>query len=765
MNRGLMTVGTMFLLIGCSNYGLKFKETPEGSQSVANIDEAGSVHVAVVSITPWNDIKAKLRPEIPVDPKTLKNQAIPSTQAMLDKYLSILRLQASLAPTIVKNTSKTTTTTETGKDDNTTTEATTEEAPGTPRAPVAGTPLAAGSKPASDVSGITSINSSLALRAMASYKQDVEALNAEVDYAASRTDYEPYLMRIQISVMPRRRHLGYDVYSNLSLFSYSGKSDAVTGSSVEREATAGTPFVVPLLSTDSIETAERAQSIEALRDIGVAVDLVKGFGGLGLSANSQKDRQQALQGLDVNSLMTLGRLSDNSLRVRFGAANDPGGGYATHSRTNTISVLVFFPTKSEVARMVSRTSWLHVVDGTELHSDGETYSERLAPVLKQWAHLGLTEKFLRKVDEYPLEGNYQAFEKEFTQQLAAVCVGTSVQEEEMHSQLCTTGGHRLMQAGMAAERERTAAYIWSHLLSLLPGGRFSTTVVDLPKSKAACPVAGQLGVYAEVESGIAIALRGGSGLGVGDLKAAVHWGLVETPAPVPVVPKTGDRKSGAKSAANPTAFGALPASVTKKAFGLLASEISVRDDRRTVGLTFDTARMVPTEAGSKVELVPLLVELSGCQVASTSTTPSGWTYARLWSDSQFYPLTAKIPRKEKEDAKDKAASVSLYVSTDTLLLDAKNYGDKTVVVDLGEKPDSQYALKFTGGDVVAVGPADTVNPRNDGSYLVKASGPVKLRFHMATNQSVDIELHPINDKGKLGGTAKKLTLYARGGKS
>ncbi|NHZ89596.1 hypothetical protein F2P45_11300 [Massilia sp. CCM 8733] len=762
MNRGVIAVAAMFLLIGCSSYGLKFKETPAGSQSVDNLDEAGSVHVAVVSITPWNDIKAKLRPEIPVDPKTLKDQAIPSTQAMLDKYLSILRLQASLAPTVSRTTSKSTTTTETGKDDNTKTEASTEEAPGTPRAPVAGTALAAGAKPATEVSGITSINSSLALRAMASYKQDVEALNAEVDYAASRTGYEAYLMRVQISVMPRRRHLGYDVYSNLSFFSYSGKSDAATGASVVRDPTAGTPFVVPLLSTDSIETAERAQSIEALRDIGVALDLVKGFGGIGFSANSQKDRQQALQGLDVNSILTLGRLSDNSLRVRFGAANDPGGGYATHPRTNTISVLVFFPKKSEVARMVSRNSWLHVVDGTELRSDGETYSQRLAPVLKQWAHLGFTEDFLRKVDEYPLEGNYQAFEKDFKEHLPSLCKRTGGAEDEARKQSCTTAGHRLMQTGMEAERERTAAYVWSHLLSLLPGGRFSTTVVDLPKSVALCPVAGQLGVYAEIESGIAIALRGGSELGVGNLKAAVHWGLVEAPTPAAVVPKTGTRKSLGKAAVSPAA---ATSTLSRQAYGLLASEISVRDDRRTVGLTFDTARMVPSEADSKVKLVPLLVEISGCQVAKPAAPPTDWTYARLWTDSQFYPLTARIPKKEKEDTKDKAASVSLNVTTDTLLLDAKNYGNKTVVVDLGEKPESQYALTFSGGDVVAVGPADMITPRNDGSYLVLTSGPVTLRFRMATNQSVDIELHPINEKGKLGASVKKLALHARGGKS
>lgn len=755
MKSRFLTVGVLLLLIGCSNYGLKFKETPQGNQAVPNLDEAGSVHVSVIAITPWNDIKAKLRPEIPVDPKTLKSQAIPSTQAMLDRYLSILQLQASLAPTVEKITSKSTLTTETGKEDLARTETTTELEPGTPRAPTAVTPLVAGSKPAIEASGITSINSSLALRAMASYKQDVEALNAEVDYAASRTGYEPYLMRIQISVMPRRRHLGYDVYSNLSMFAYKGQSDPQTGAPAPRVPTDGTPFVVPLLSSDSIETAERSQSIEALREIGFALDLIKSFGGLGLSANSQRNRQQALQGLDVNSVLTLGRLSDNSLRVRFGAANDPGGGYATHPRTNTISVLVFFPKNADVARVVSKSSWQHVIDGTELRSDGEDYSQRLEPLVKQWASLGLDEKFFREVDEYPFEGHYKTFESMLTEHLRNVCNTVSASQQPELAKSCLGPQHRLLKPQAASERERVTAYIWAHLLSLLPGGRFSTTVLDLPAVDASCPAAGQLGLYSEVESGIAISLRGGSRLGVGTLQAALHLGAVE---------KAPATASAAGKKAAPGAR-AMPPPASRPAYGTIASQILVKDDRRSLELAFDTARMIPVQVSSNVELVPLFVELTGCSYTAKTPLPAGWNVTPLWPTSQFYPLTAKIPLKEKEETRDTGAGVSLSVSTDTLLLDTKNFGEKTIIVDLGEKPESQYALKFAGADVISVGPEDNVSMRSDGTYHVKASGPVKVRLRIASNQSVDVELRAISDKGKLGATVKKLTLSARSSKT
>lgn len=775
MRRVTNAVIAAVILAGCTS-PLRFKETTEGNQSVENLDEAGSVHVAVLAVAPWDDVKAKLRPNLKVDEKDLRNQAIPVTFALLDKYLDILRVQASLAPTVVKNTSSSATTIETGKDDITKTATSQETAPGQARKTDLPGALSAGSASAITSSGVSAINSSLTARAMASFVQDVQALNAEVDGAAKRTGFIPYLVRVQVSVMPRRRHLGYDVYSNLSFFGYEGSFDAATGAGNKRPPVDGTPFVVPLLSSDSIETAQRSQSLEAIRDVGVALDLVKGFGAAGFSVGSQKDRQQALQGLDVNSVLTLGRLSDNTLRVRFGAAYDPGGGFAVHPRTNTISVLVFFPTKATQTRVVSRSSWTHVVDGTVLERSQERYEAKLQPIVDQWKHLGVDLELLKDLDELPTEGGYGKFVKLMDGHLVKYCqppASTAFWNEKRKD--CDNGKHRLSKDENAYEKDRSFAYLWSHLLSALPGSRFSTTVVDLPRLAPVCPAPMQLAAYIEDDKGLSVALRGGSDLGVGSLKAAIHWAYLRTPdkptyaatqAAQPA--KVGNKQQkGVKAAA--TAH-AKPSEVEKVSLNgyagaLMASDIAVSDDRKAATFSFFTDRMAPvTWADKGKQLAPVVIEISGCAANKADGVPPelktlvGTVFG---SDSQLYALKAYIPKKDKADDKAKS-SVSLSVSSTDLIASATGVGATRVTVDLGESPKTGFAITSSGGVIQVIGPAASVEQRTDGSYLVKQSGTLDITFmNVSDNKSVDVELRPVDDKGKLGSSAAKLSLLGR----
>jgi hypothetical protein len=765
------------ILAGCTS-PLRFKETTEGNQSVENLDEAGSVHVAVLAVTPWDDVKAKLRPNLKVDDKDLRNQAIPVTFALLDKYLDILRVQASLAPNVVKNTSSSATTIETGKDDITKTATSQETAPGQARKTDLPGALPAGSAPAIAASGVSAINSSLTARAMASFVQDVQALNAEVDGAAKRTGFTPYLVRVQVSVMPRRRHLGYDVYSNLSFFGYEGAFDAATGAASKPTPVDGTPFVVPLLSSDSIETAQRSQSLEAIRDVGVALDLVKGFGAAGFSVGSQKDRQQALQGLDVNSVLTLGRLSDNTLRVRFGAAYDPGGGFAVHPRTNTISVLVFFPTKATQTRVVSRSAWTHVVDGTVLERSQERYEAKLQPIVDQWKHLGVDLELLKDLDELPTEGGYGEFVKLMDGRLDKYCqppASSAFRNEKRKD--CDNGKHRLSKNENAYEKDRSFAYLWSHLLSVLPGSRFSTTVVDLPRLAPVCPVPMQLAAYVEDDKGLSVALRGGSDLGLGSLKAAIHWAYLSTPdkptgaATQAAQPAKVDNKpqKGVKAAATAAAH-AKPSEVEKVdlngyAGALMASDIAVSDDRKTATFSFVTDRMAPvTWAGKGKQLAPVVIEISGCAANREDGVPPALKTlvgTAFGSDSQLYALKAYIPKKDKADDKAKP-SVSLSASSTDLIASAAGVGATRVTVDLGESPKTGFAITSSGGVIQRIGPAASVEQRSDGSYLVKQSGTLDITFmNVSDNKTVDVELKPVDDKGKLGSSAAKLSLLGR----
>ncbi|CAN7303188.1 hypothetical protein LJR118_001611 [Acidovorax sp. LjRoot118] len=749
-------------LMGCSGNALNFNETPQGGQSVANLDEAGSVHVSVLAVIPWEDVKSKLKPNLTIDAKTLRDQAIPVTYALLDKYLDILRFQAALAPNTVKTTSTLTSTSETGVDDNTANTQTITKAPGTPRDMASTASLPAGSGPTANAATVSAINSSLTARAMASFVQEVQALNAEVDGAAMRTGYDPYLMRIQLSVMPRRRHLGYDVYPNLSFFGYSGSFDKDTGAPSARTATEGTPFVVPLLSSDSIETAQRSQSIEALRDVGVALDLVKGFGAAGFSFSSQKDRQQALQGLDVNSVLTLGRLSDNTIRVRLGAAYDPGGGHSVHPRTNTISLLVFFPKKADLSRVVARTEWNHVEGSAALRRGGDPYEERLKRIQEQWPSLGLTLHHLKEIDELPFGGDYKSYENAMNGFLAARCKDVDPKSDKQVLEDCPVYGrtrtHVLNLPGRAIEKERTYAYFWAHLLAVLPGSRYSTTIVDLPKLRPMCPPPSQLVAYLEDDKGISIALRGGKDLS-SRLKAVMHWSYLTTAAP-PVAPVSAKRAKGA-----PSAVAVVPPPQRSYAGGLMASAIAITDERKVAELQFASDRMEAPTGMPRTVMSPLAIELGECNFDAAPPIPGNDGIVRLLdAKSQFYLLGARIPKKEKDVAKDKVSEVAL-TATSTNLLVSKGSAATTVTIDLGEKPKSAFALTVVGATVKAATPADMVSRRGDGAYLVKASGPVDLTFNnLLINQTLDLELRPVDEKDKLGAAAKKLTFTVRNNK-
>lgn len=762
-------------LAGCG--GLRLKETPEGNQTAESLDEAGSVHVAVLSVTPWDDIKAKLRPNLQIDEKDLRNQAVPVTFALLDKYQDILRLQAAIAPTIVKNTSTATTTTETGKADVTKTETTSSRAPGEARKTELPAALTPGAGPSIAASGVSAINSSLASRAMASFVQDIQALNAEVDNAAKRTDFTPYLMRVQVSVMPRRRHLGYDVYSNLSFFGYTGRFDPDTGVSSSRAPTAGTPFVVPLLSSDAIETAQRSQSIEMIRELGLAVDLLKGFGAAGVSASSQKDRQQALQGLDVNSVLTEGRLADNTVRVRFGAAFDPGGGFTVHPRTNTISVLVFFPRNATQTRVVSRAAWTHVVDGSVLERSQERYRQKLEPIAAQWAHLGVTVDELEEIDELPTEGNYAAFAEKMDNLLANYCKAPKDTFKSvgwtMPRTCDSSGTNRLSLEKNQLERERSYSYLWAHLLSVLPGSRFSSTMVDLPRLNPVCPVPNQLLAYVEDDSGISVALRGGKDLTADGLKAAVHWvklGQDKPAAPPAQAASAAAAGNGKKGKGKPAADAEpkqapepQPLKFKSYAGALLATDMTVAGDRKSLTATFSSDRAVPLWSDAELQLAPVAVELAGCSVEPLAPPQSlvDWKVKTVFKDSVLYKLEARIPKKEKTDDKPKP-SVALSVSASDLITTPTGTGTTRVTVDLGEKPKTPFALVASGGVIQTAGPAGKVELRADGAYLVKESGTVDLTLiNVSDNRTVDLELKPVDEKNKLGASAAKVSLTGR----
>jgi hypothetical protein len=98
--------------------------------------------------------------------------------------------------------------------------------------------------------------------------QEVQILNRVLRDAVIPTGFRPYLVRLQVSLMPRRRHQPYDAYTTLPFFA---PEAAPSGAVARREVAppsvslrdAGTtgspggtgPVVLPLLVTDNLESS------------------------------------------------------------------------------------------------------------------------------------------------------------------------------------------------------------------------------------------------------------------------------------------------------------------------------------------------------------------------------------------------------------------------------------------------------------------------------------------------------------------------------
>lgn len=127
----------------------------------------------------------------------------------------------------------------------------------------------------------------------------------------------------------------------------------------------GTPFVVPLLVTDDLELSAQARSLNQARQFafGLAA-MAQGFGG-SVSSSRTSRKLQALAGNDINSLLTVARVTDNSMRVRFGAMQQASSQYGMVPRTNNVTLLLLVPRPAVEETLAGPTS-IQVVEQTSL---------------------------------------------------------------------------------------------------------------------------------------------------------------------------------------------------------------------------------------------------------------------------------------------------------------------------------------------------------------------------------------------------------------
>lgn len=183
--------------------------------------EAGSTHVAVLSVTPWDEAVGQLQPTFGLTETQALEQVANATRAVDETFIDALSfgLMAGLPTTATEVT----TTTTLGADGETTRESqrTDTERPGDastlelPSGLSGGTtsPTPTAARPA--LAGMDPMLKHLSATAL---YQEVQLLNRYVRDAVQRTGFKAYVVRAQVSVLPSARHEPYDAYTTFSFF-------------------------------------------------------------------------------------------------------------------------------------------------------------------------------------------------------------------------------------------------------------------------------------------------------------------------------------------------------------------------------------------------------------------------------------------------------------------------------------------------------------------------------------------------------------------
>jgi len=474
-------------LFGCGTLW----ERPSRPESVSQ-DDVGAVHLAIVSVAPWADYVEWLQPHF----ELTADQALENVNRV-----GQLRRRAETASDAISIGAQ-------QKGD----------AAQAPAAPAGGTGL----RTASDLEMRDPKRDAMTdYWTATSLYQEVQLLNRYVYDAAIPKGYVPFVVRLQLTLLPRYRDAPYDAYSSISFFTTGDRrlnrdvwargtdgDGAGEGDEPPSGVAGSAPRVLPLLVTDNLEAALATDEYARSRRISLTAAGTAGTTQLGVGAQSDRGLVEQNAGLDLNSLLTVTRLSENTLRVRLGAMQQGSQRFAMVPRTHKITLLVMVPKGAPAAlQVLARTEMVNAETGKTLRPrTPERIEELMQAVADDYgvADASLIPEFLRLAQQ----NAQQAF-----LELAAE--------------------HRIARAQL----------LWVDTVGLLSGGQYSSSLVDLdgPRVEMKPVSPPEQTVYLE-DDGTQLTgeLVGGQHLLLEPVRVEVHVGGQTLPG-VRVVPVDGGR--------------------------------------------------------------------------------------------------------------------------------------------------------------------------------------------------------------------------------
>lgn len=508
-------------------------------------DQAASTHVSVISVARWEEFAEALQPRFPMKPEDALAQAVPSTMRIEEKLLDAFAARLKVAPPTSSSTSSAVSTetagqtasSATGADpvSSTTSQSSTSRSETATTAPGNTSPLTFTPPVVPELSsfGATgALQGAIGMDAMARYSaatalfQEVQLLNRYVREATIRRNAMPYVVRLQVSVLPVLRGQAYDASTTISFFSGGGipassnlvaanplapatiatirgkadpkvleqiarerlGKDPVVPQTATKDANAAAEFVigaadvvqrvvmgrgcspqvpptiVPLLVTDNLESAAHTRALAQVREYALALGVLTGGFAAGADLERIQRSMSGLVGQDLNSLLTVGRVSDNTLRIRLGAMLQAESRYAMVPRTHNVTLLVFVPKGAieplECARvrMIARTEITDAVRGKVLPSrTREQVTQLVHDVAGRYALPGDADGYER-LRLYAQQNDYLNFENELV---------------AMYK----------VEANDPGQRRRALQYaeaLWLELTGILVGSQYSPSFFELP---------------------------------------------------------------------------------------------------------------------------------------------------------------------------------------------------------------------------------------------------------------------------------------------
>ncbi len=692
-------------------------------------EEAGTVHIAVLSVAPWSEYVDELQPEFGMKESEALAQVVPTTSLLDQKIIDALSMGAKAGlPTSISDMTRTTTV-KSGAP--TVTESSSSRVKKSGEIPSDGGEdgfTAPGTtKELGKAEGDIGMDPMMRHLAATALFQEVKLLNMFIKNAAvgNKSNYKPYIVRLQVSAMPTARNVPYDAYTTFTFFD--GAEEAGSGSVNTPAKLAGSqeeskessrmdkpdvPRVVPLLVTDNLEGILHSRSEEKIREFTAALSGMIGNVGVASALKRTLKAFESTKGTDLNSLLTVARISDNTLSVRLGAVKK-GKGYTMVPRTHNITLMVLAPIESESIAVASRTTMRNARKGTVLRGRSDLEMAEIYDDVLEVYSLERDKgnrKIIGSLLGYAQDNNLGAFTAEAMKLrcIGEVPTGAPGEDCKKHT-------------------KRYAKAIWLNVISMMIGSQYGSTHFDLPGVPGPEPFTEDQTVLLmdDTKTKTIASLTGGKNIKKKYLSAVlrVQDGKNET--------VTVTDKRGAK-------IGKKTVCVKKKGMNNFVAEgVEVTGGGKKATFTFPSLKAwgYPGQWGCADG--DRLIEV----------TYKGECFGAKGGSACIYNTLYKAKSKKKEDKKPKVAVTVAAKKVVVQFKDAEISGTATLDVSFvrGKKYTGKVAINVAGVDVVSL---KSKHRKGSNGKLIELI-PKDGRYSLDQNDTLIFTLKNLTEESKV----------------